>query len=97
MTVRHLEEAIDEWIAAGRYYEKQQAGLGRRFDREFEIAVQKILEAPQRWPIERYELRRYRMTRFPYKIINQLDDDEVLIVAVAHTSRRPGYWVARLR
>ena len=96
MTVRYLSEAVGEWIAAGRYYEAQRHGLGRRFDREFEAAIQKILEAPNRWPLERAKVRRYRMTKFPYKIMYRLNDSEVVVVAVAHASRRPGYWADRL-
>jgi hypothetical protein len=39
-----------------------------------------------------------RTRRFPYILYYRLvDADEVLIVAVAHARRRPGYWLRRSR
>lgn len=38
------------------------------------------------------EYRRVLTTRFPYALIHRTPPDEIVIVAVAHTSRRPGYW-----
>ena len=96
MTVRYLAEAVDEWISAGNHYEGQRSGLARIFDEEFEGAMRKILEAPRRWPLERQHVRRYRMNRFPYKIVYQEDTDKLIVIAVAHLSRRPGYWMDRL-
>ncbi len=41
------------------------------------------------------EYRRVLTTRFPYALIYRAAADETVIVAVAHTSRRPGYWMDR--
>lgn len=32
---------------------------------------------------------------FPYSLIYRLQDNTVRVIAVAHHSRRPGYWVGR--
>lgn len=41
--------------------------------------------------------RFYRLPGFPYLLIHlELDPDTVLLLAVMHTSRRPGYWRRRL-
>lgn len=38
-----------------------------------------------------------RVRKFPYLLYyTMLDGAEVLIVAVAHAHRRPGYWLSRL-
>ena len=39
--------------------------------------------------------RRFVMDGFPYAVFYRIDGPEVAIVAVAHTSRRPGYWLNR--
>lgn len=39
--------------------------------------------------------RRFTLTRFPYTIVYRMRETDVYIVAIAHTSRRPGYWKNR--
>ncbi len=35
------------------------------------------------------------LQRFPYVIFFETEADRVVVWAVAHAKRRPGYWVAR--
>jgi toxin ParE1/3/4 len=35
---------------------------------------------------------RFLLQRFPYEIVYKIYPDVVLIIAVAHNKRRPGYW-----
>jgi hypothetical protein len=37
-----------------------------------------------------------RTRRFPFRVVYELQPDRIWIVAVAHLSRRPGYWTRRL-
>ncbi len=37
------------------------------------------------------------MERFPYILIYQVRSDTIEFVAIAHTSREPGYWLKRDR
>jgi len=38
-----------------------------------------------------------RLARFPYRlIVAVLDDERLLLLALAHDHRRPGYWLPRL-
>lgn len=36
------------------------------------------------------------MMRFPYGVIYATDPEEIVILAIAHMHRRPGYWRDRL-
>ena len=97
MTLRILEEAERELREASLYYENRQQGLGTRFLERVQRTLLEIGGDPQRFPA--YEgkrvarrFRRARGPRFPYVVVFYSRDDEVVIVAVAHTSRRPGYW-----
>lgn len=61
-----------------------------------------IAEAPERWPIYPmrrrvvYLVRRYVMQEYPYVLPYYVWGDTVFVLAVAHTSRKPGYWLSRL-
>ena len=39
--------------------------------------------------------RRYLMKHFPYSLVYTVSSEEIRILAVAHHSRRPGYWASR--
>lgn len=41
-------------------------------------------------------LRQVRLRQFPYRLVYMVVSDEIVIVAVAHERRRPGYWQDRL-
>jgi len=80
---------LDEVVG---YYEKQSPGLGLDLRKEVEAAVQKIRVAPLRWSLYSKRTRRFLIRRFPYLIIFRELADKILIIAVAHGRRRPGYW-----
>lgn len=97
MTLRILEEAEKELREASLYYEHSQQGLGARFLEHVRRTLLAIGSDPERFPT--YEgrsvarrFRRARVPRFPYVVVFYPRQAEVVVVAVAHTSRRPGYW-----
>jgi plasmid stabilization system protein ParE len=81
--------------AADFYADRANRELALAFVAEFERAAMMVLENPMRGAIFRGVSRRYLLRRFPYGIIYQATDEELRIVAVAHHSRRPGYWAKR--
>jgi toxin ParE1/3/4 len=100
MTLRFLREAEEELAAASLYYERRQRGLGARFHAHVQEALQALSGDPSRFPcyeggVTRRKYRRARVRRFPYIVVFEERGQEVLVVAVAHTSRRPGYWGRR--
>lgn len=91
-------EALAEYEEAVSYYAAQQAGLDLRFITCIEDTIALICEAPERWRVfAGREVRRALTRVFPYGILYTIESDHVLIVAVAHYSRAPGYWQQRLR
>jgi plasmid stabilization system protein ParE len=70
-------------------------GLGDAFMREVEAGIASICENPAAWfPLAR-GIRRYRTRTFPYGIVYTVREDQVLVLAVMHLHRRPGYWRSR--
>ena len=95
MRLRFHPAAVNEMVEAASYYDLQRPGVGRRFDNAVEAGLQTILEAPERWPRDVGDFRRYRLKRFPYGICYRIDGDTVTVFAVMHLHRRPGYWLDR--
>jgi plasmid stabilization system protein ParE len=86
---RELKEA-SAWYAARSEQARQ------RFREAVSDAVDRISNDPLSPAILVGHYRYVQLRRFPYLIIYEVwPEDSVLIVAVAHTSRRPGYWRRR--
>lgn len=100
MKVRLHEDAIVEAEEASRWYTQQQPGLGREFSDEIKRCLQLLTSDPARLPLledapRGVAVRRVLMTRFPFKIIFEVIQNEVVVLAIAHGSRRPRYWHKR--
>jgi plasmid stabilization system protein ParE len=91
-------EAGLEFEAAFEWYMDRNPDAAVRFDLEVDRALAQILVAPRRWAAGPHGTRRFLLRQFPYVLIyrEHAGSKEVQILAVAHTSRRPGYWKARL-
>ena len=90
-------DAEDELGQAIGFYEERQVGLGLDFEREVIHGLSYIHEAPDRWPMHKYGIRKYLLKRFPFHIFYLEQPDYIWIVAVAHCSRKPNYWKERLK
>ena len=91
-------EALEEYQEAARYYAGPQLDLDIRFIGCVEVAIGLICDAPEGWRVfAGRELRRALTKVFPYAVFYTIESDHVLIIAVAHYSREPGYWQHRQR
>jgi plasmid stabilization system protein ParE len=66
------------------------------FTRDVLDAFDKISQSPLRWPECLHGTRRFILRRFPFAIVYLNEKDTLDIVALAHASRKPGYWQHRL-
>ncbi len=97
MTVRFLQIAEIELDEAMQWYEFQAPGLGEAFLIEVLSAVHRVSLYPEAWHPLDEEVRRCRLNRFPFGLIYTVDNDDILVLAVAHLHRRPDYWRDRLK
>jgi hypothetical protein len=70
--------------------------LDLRFIDSIEETIGRILEAPTRWRIIEEDVRRCLTHVFPHGILYTIERDYILILAVMHCSREPGYWRSRM-
>jgi plasmid stabilization system protein ParE len=95
MQVRLLPEAEKELLEAAQWYSQQSIGLDYEFIRCIDEAMARIVRAPLMFPVVHRDRRRVIVKRFPYSIIFDVMEDEVLIYAIFHFSRSPKRWKRR--
>lgn len=89
-------EASDELEKASTYYDELQTGLGHAFTDTVDRAVARIQQFPTAGAVyEDTDFREVVLRRFPYVIYYVELEEAVWIIAVAHGTRRPGYWQMR--
>ena len=96
MTYDFHPEARLEYREAAAFYDARRAGLGAAFTLEAEAAIDRILQSPKSWRVVEQDVRRCLTHTFPYGILYTIEEDLILIVAIMHLHRRPGYWRDRL-
>jgi len=89
-------DARAEFLAAVEYYEECQAGLGRCFRETVEAEVDAIAAMPFRFRMLHAPFRRCLVPKFPYAIVFSIEPKFILIIALAHAKRKPGYWYDRI-
>lgn len=94
--IRYHEAAEDELLNEIGYLEAQAKGLGRRLWVEIRRAESLIARFPESGEQIRAGIRKQVLRKFRYSLIYSVEEDGVLLLEVAHHSRRPGYWVGRL-
>ncbi len=94
---RFHDEARAELIEQAIHYEAASSGLGQRFNAEIEAAVNRAASFPEQGAPYRYGTRRVFPKSFPFSVIYLHLNGEIVVMAIAHFRRRPGYWRNRKR
>jgi plasmid stabilization system protein ParE len=89
--------AVDEIDHEVDYYESRSVGLGAELEDEIDAVLETILQFPQAAPQwrDRPDRRVAVLDRFPFTLVYQIKTKEIVILALAHMSRRPSYWSRR--
>lgn len=95
MHVEFSLEAKAEFEDSERYYECQVQELGAQFRTDVRNALIRIRNWPLAAQVERGDIRRMMLGRFPYKLLYSVEADRIYIIAVAHLHRAPDYWINR--
>jgi plasmid stabilization system protein ParE len=91
--------AVQEAEAAVNYLTKQRPELGDRFCLELRDTIERIRDRPEMFSVLETlpdeDFRRALVLNFSYIVIFRICADQIAIVAVAHASREPNYWMTR--
>jgi mRNA-degrading endonuclease RelE of RelBE toxin-antitoxin system len=102
MKLHVLDEADLEAFEAATWYDDRSPGLGYDFLAQLKEAFGKIEANPRRYARVEFaevqgEVRRLLLKRFPYLVIYQIFDEEIIVLAVSHASRDQTYWASRIQ
>jgi toxin ParE1/3/4 len=91
----HPEAEFDLREAADYYRERAGTALAQAFLTDFEHAARLLVEHPLLGVLWLHGKRRLILKHFPYSVIYSIVGESIRVLAVAHQSRRPGYWRTR--
>ncbi|MBS0260846.1 MAG: type II toxin-antitoxin system RelE/ParE family toxin [Planctomycetes bacterium] len=90
------EAAEEEYTASLAWYAARSLQAAEGFEAEIGIALKAVAEHPERYPLCDERHRFLLIRRYPFQVIyRKISAGKWLVVAVAHTSRQPGYWIKR--
>jgi toxin ParE1/3/4 len=95
----HEAGEIELQISVSFYRQCGGVLLAERFKREVAEGFSTIASAPERFGTvpQLGDVRKFRLKNFPFSILYVNRADYVWVLAIAHGSRRPGYWHERNR
>lgn len=97
LALEYLDAALGEAEAAASWYAERSETAASGFAHEIDAAVSAIERLPNAWPVFEHGTRRYLLRRYPFSVVYRVEPARILIVAVVHGQRRPGYWRSRLQ
>ena len=85
--------AAREYRRSRDWYAARSVSVAERFRIAVARAVGRVEAEPEALPVLTGPYRWVRVRKFPYLLVFRRKSPAlIMIVAVAHTSRRPGYW-----
>ena len=93
---RFVAPAREEFLAEVAYYSQARPGQGARFATAVEEATARALAFPLSGSPSEPSVRRVIVKNFPFSIVYRPETDGIVIFAVTHHSRLPGYWRNRV-
>lgn len=97
MNIRFLTLAQREVDDAVLWYDNQFESGGRGFLDELDRAVRLVKSYPRALTEIEPGIRRCLLARFPYALIYGMDQETIVVIAVAHLHQQPQYWAERVR
>jgi hypothetical protein len=95
--IEFIPEAREEFMAEVSFYEATKQGLGEKFSSSVEKAVSLVVAFPNVGSPSASDTRRVVIKGFPFGLVYKLSRSGCIIIfAIAHQARRPGYWVNRV-
>lgn len=95
MTFLFTKEARNELDNAVEWYQARNEKAASDFITAVEHAISKAMANPLIYRIRKHQCRFCQLDVFPYLLVFRLRNEQIEILAIAHQSRKPGYWSDR--
>jgi toxin ParE1/3/4 len=91
-------EAAQDIEAVAQWYDGQRTGLGDTFLSEVNALLSRLAERPLAFPSPpgHPTVRQSPLRRFPYRLLFEVANHHVYVVACSHVRQRPDWWAERL-
>ena len=89
-------EAESELLEAVKWYEKKVRGLGANFLLNVEATIESILRIPEAYTLTYKNTRRALVRKFPFSVHYIIDGNNIVVLAIFHSSRNPKEWKKRI-
>jgi plasmid stabilization system protein ParE len=86
-----------EFDKAISWYERQEPGLGARFEAEANLLLERVSANPEQFPKVARTVSKARGLNFPYSIYFTISREKIIVIAIHHGSRDPEKLKRRLR
>ena len=90
-----LPDAEAEIEAAFLWYQTRNPEAAAAFRNEAFDCIESLTDDPVKWKVDEHGTQRCLLRHFPYTVFFEIDGRDVVVLAVAHRRREPGYWRQR--
>lgn len=84
-----------EFDEAADWYDRRSPGLGAKFIRQVEQALDRISAQPDSYPIVHNDTRVILVKKYPYAVYYRAEPAQMVVLAIIHTARNPKIWQSR--
>ena len=88
-SIQFTSLAKEEYIAAFQYYESKQIGLGKQLELELDLMITQLSKNPLLYQQKYKTYREALLKKFPYFLVYEIIEKQVIIYSFFHTSRNP--------
>lgn len=89
MIIKYTDRSKDDLEMAFLWYEQQRRGLGFEFLDCVEVALETILDFPEKHQVIYSTFRRCVIRRFPFSIFYTIENGEIIIHSVFDNRQSP--------
>jgi hypothetical protein len=77
---------------AAAWYDRRSQGLGDAFVQSVRVCVDQVIVDPDRFALASTGCRYLRLRRFPYVVLFEIVNEELILLGVLHTARSMNKW-----
>lgn len=90
--IEYLRDARIDFDQSFDWYGERSIGAAIGFASAVDDAMDRILADPGRFPKIQGDCAYCPLKRYPFRVVFRDEPGRLVVIAIAHAKRRPGYW-----